>query len=240
MNRKLAVADLHGMYDLWRRIIDSLDKTDILYMLGDAADRGLDGWKIIKEALTDPRVIYIRGNHDQMLLDAWKSDWCDTDLWMYNGGYKTFQDVLSDHNSEIYLSQLNRTPYYYEYFNKNNQKVLLSHAGWTLLADDEFPERHDLLWGRAHIEDQCRWWKEAEPNVYMVHGHTPIPSSRFLKRQEMLPEDTVINETKTVCRYAQGHKICIDARCFATNKIAMLDLDTFEEIVFEPEVSVYE
>ena len=40
------------------------------------------------------------------------------------------------------------------------------------------------------------------------------------------------NITKTVLRYAHGHKICIDGRCFITNQIAILDLDTLDEKVF--------
>ena len=80
MNKTFAVADLHGQYNLWHQIIESLDETDILYVLGDCGDRGPDGWKIIKEALADPRVVYIRGNHDQMLLDSWKTEWRDNYL----------------------------------------------------------------------------------------------------------------------------------------------------------------
>ena len=81
MNKVYAISDIHGMYNLWRQVIDSLDETDTLYVLGDCGDRGPDGWKIIKEALSDPRIVYIRGNHDQMLLDSWKDEWSGYDYY---------------------------------------------------------------------------------------------------------------------------------------------------------------
>jgi serine/threonine protein phosphatase 1 len=126
MNKTYAIADIHGQYNLWRQIIESLDKTDTLYVLGDCGDRGLDGWKIIKEALKDPRVIYIRGNHDQMLLDSWKDEWCGYDyyLWMSNGGYSTFDSLMQDTNHEIFLKELARTKLYHCYENRMERKFI--------------------------------------------------------------------------------------------------------------------
>ena len=227
MDKTFAVADLHGMYGLWRQIIENLDETDTLYVLGDAADRGLDGWKIICEALKDPRVIYIRGNHDQMLLDCWRSEWCDNYLWFCNGGYETYNGIFTSENYELYLIQLAKTKLYHCYENKNGQKIHLSHAGFTLMENNEIPYNADLLWDREHIDMNCVWWPKENPNDYVVHGHTYCASkSRFSW------VDIDLNESHTVGRYCYGHKICIDGRSFLTNKIAMLDLDSLEETVF--------
>ena len=105
MNKTYAVADIHGQYNLWRQIIEYLDDTDTLYILGDCGDRGPDGWKIIKEALKDPRVIYIRGNHDQFLIDSWQDDWRLDGLWYYNGGYDTFEAASADQYADEYEGQ---------------------------------------------------------------------------------------------------------------------------------------
>lgn len=236
MNKTFCISDVHGMYNLWRQVIDSLDETDTLYMLGDAADRGPDGWKIIKEALTDKRVIYIRGNHDQMLLDAWRYDWTSDDyyMWMYNGGYETFDALIQDEKYETYLIQLARTKLYHCYENKEGKKIHLSHAGFTLLENDEIPNKDDLLWDRYHIDDHCDWWPEKNPNDYVVHGHTGCVSSTFKRRYA--PEgDMIWNKSMTMLKYTHGHKICIDGRCFSRNQIAMLDLDTLTEKVFYDE-----
>lgn len=231
MNKVYAVADLHGMYNLWRQIIDSLDETDTLYILGDCGDRGHDGWKIIKEALADPRVVYIRGNHDQMLLDCWKSEWHDNYLWFMNGGYETFDAILQDEKHEIYLMQLARTKLYHCYENKNGKKIHLSHAGFSLHEDNEIPYDEDLLWDREHIDDHCDWWPKENPNDYVVHGHTGCVSSIF-KRNSCAFGGIEFNKSRTMCKYAHGYKICIDGRCFLTQTIARLDLDTLEEKVF--------
>lgn len=231
MNRTYAVADLHGQYNLWRQIIESLDETDTLYILGDCGDRGPDGWKIIKEALRDPRVVYIRGNHDQMLLDSWKDEWSGYDyyLWMSNGGYSTFESLMQDTNHEIFLKELARTKLYHCYKNKEGKKIHLSHAGFTIREDGILPRDEELLWDRDHI-----YYDEFvnEETEYVVHGHTYCMSTIFKELSVWTPEEVNINDSWTVGRYHGGYKICIDGRCFGTGKIAMLDLDILEETVF--------
>ena len=66
------ITDLHGRYDLWRKIMDKITPEDTLYVLGDCADRGPDGWSIITEAFEHPQVIYLKGNHDAIIsMDIW-------------------------------------------------------------------------------------------------------------------------------------------------------------------------
>ena len=232
MNKVYAISDTHGMYNLWRQVIDSLDETDTLYMLGDAADRGHDGWKIIKEALADPRVVYIRGNHDQMLLDSWKTEWRDNYLWFSNGGYETWDALMMDEKYEIYLAQLARTKLYHCYENKEGKKIHLSHAGFTIREDGVLPRDGELLWDRDHI-----YYDEFanEETEYVVHGHTYCMSTIFKELSVWTPEEVNINDSWTVGRYHGGYKICIDGRCFGTGKIAILDLDTLTEKVFYDE-----
>ena len=224
------ISDLHGVYKLWEKIKNYLKPEDTLYILGDCADRGPDGWKIIKEVLKDPRTIYIRGNHDQFILDCWKSDWRDCNLWFYNGGYETYESIALDENAEIFLKELSKSTFYQCYINDKGQRFHLSHAGFTLLEGDNIPDNEDLLWDRYHIDDMCNWWIRENPNDYVVHGHTGCVSSIFKRNSIVM--DMEFNKTKTLCRYAHGHKICIDGRSFISNKIAMLNLDTLKEIVF--------
>lgn len=228
MGRVFAVADLHGVYPLWEQISNYLQEDDKIFVLGDCGDRCRDGWRLIKEVLRDPRAIYIRGNHDQFLLDAWRSEWRDTYLWFCNGGYETYDSVLQDENSEIYLIELSKTKLYHCYENKNGQRIHLSHAGFTLMEGDEIPNNEDLLWDRDHIADWCQWWPETNSNDYVVHGHTWCGSKSCFSR--VIGDE--INENKTVGRYCHGHKICIDGRSFRYGRCALLDLDTLAEIEF--------
>lgn len=65
--------DIHGMYDLYRAIMDYCNEQDpeaTIIFGGDACDRGTDGYKIIKELLDNPRVVYLKGNHEDMFVSA--------------------------------------------------------------------------------------------------------------------------------------------------------------------------
>ena len=230
MNKYYAVADLHGMYTLWRNVLKELDDTDILYILGDCGDRGPRGWDIIKEALRDPRVIYIRGNHDQMLIDAVKNpfDYEAVNLWYWNGGSSTHESIIADPDYEKYINQLARTRFSACYNNINGQIIHLTHAGYTLHENNELPWNEDLLWDREHIADSCTWWLNTNPNDDIIHGHTYCASSVF-----KFAPNLQLNSTKTVGRYCHGRKICIDGRSFMYNRCALLDLDTLEEKVIE-------
>ena len=231
MSNVYAVADLHGNLKLWDAVRSYLKPDDTLYVLGDCGDRGPHGWTIIKEALRDPRVVYIRGNHDQFILDSWRNDWMDNWLWFNNGGYQTYEDLLMDVNYEKYLIELSKTKFYHCYVNKEGQRIHLSHAGFTLMEDDVIPHKDDLLWDRDHIAAECNWWPEQNPTDYVVHGHTWCASRSCFS----MVSGVEINNTQTACRYAHGHKICIDGRSFIYNRCALLDLDTLQETVISVE-----
>lgn len=226
MNKVYAVADLHGMYTLWRNVLKELDDTDTLYILGDCGDRGPRGWDIIKEALADPRIIYIRGNHDQMLLDSWYSEWMDNGIWFWNGGYVTFEAILDDNGPDIYLHELAKTKLYHSYQNTQGQIIHLSHAGFTPpIHQEKFPSNQMLLWDREHFRDN---WPDNKENEYVIHGHSYCSSKSAFG---LIPIE--LNNSKTVGRYCDGHKICIDGRSFVYNKCALLDLDTLKEKIIE-------
>ena len=45
------ISDIHGQYEPFKRILQQINFSDddVLYVLGDAIDRGPDGIKILKE-----------------------------------------------------------------------------------------------------------------------------------------------------------------------------------------------
>lgn len=224
MGRILAVSDLHGNYPLWEKVKEQLQPDDELYFLGDAADRGLRGWDIIKEALANERVTYIRGNHDQFILDSWKDDWFDTALWFYNGGRQTYMAIMNDSVLEVEetLKKLQETPYARTLYIGNNI-IGLNHAGCSVGYGKDYA-LEDLIWDRGHIADDIQF----PDNIYIVHGHT---RAKYLYSYGAC--DVQLNSSKTVGRYCGGHKICIDGGSAYSNKCALLDLDTLEEMIIE-------
>lgn len=220
MSKIWACADLHGMLHLWRQIQEFCDKDDTIYVLGDSADRGPNPWETLKEVLRDSRVKYVRGNHDQMLLECWLNDArADTYTWYCNGGELTDEEIMKDSKREFYIHRLMEQPFKRVYTRPDGTKIHLTHAGFTLTEEGEYPDWYRLIWDRDHWRDRS----DITSNDYVVCGHTPVPL--LAKRCEV-----EVNESQTVAR--KGNKICIDGGCFATNKIVLLDLDTFEEVVF--------
>lgn len=209
-----AVSDIHGRKDLWLKANKEVFKeNDTIYFLGDAADRGPDGWEIIKTLLDDERVIYLKGNHEDMLYNAVKKGETTTLYW--NGGKSTFEAFKLDteENQRKYINKLKNLPLYVHWY-KDNKNVILSHAGMT--PDRPVFNREDWFWDREHLHDE---WFGASEDVYIIHGHTPV--------QNLVEYEGIVKPI----RYCNGHKIDIDLGAFVSNKLGILNLDTFEEII---------
>lgn len=231
---RYAVSDLHGDMSLFSQIIDFIKSDDIVYCLGDNNDRGKDGWPIIKAMLADKRFIYLKGNHEDMLARA-MLDWAKGDIYSkainilyYNGGSDTLQSWITDGANLGWYSKLKRLPLLTTYTNLSGINIIMSHAGFT--PGDVKPTDDDLLWDREHFLD--KWPQNAEQTI-ILHGHTPI--SYLVKEINQANKLCGKKEETWVCGafyYADNHKIDIDCGCFATQQTVLLNLDTFDEHIF--------
>ena len=209
-----AVSDIHGRKDLWLKANKEVfDPNDTIYFLGDAADRGPDGWEMIKTLLDDPRVIYLMGNHEDMLIRAIEEN--DLSLLYWNGGKNTFEayELDTQENQKKYLEKLKKLPKYETYYPFESKNILvLSHAGTT--PGRPIFDENDWLWDREHLYDE---WISDREDIFIIHGHTPVQNLYKFK-----------NIVKPIT-YCKGHKIDIDLGAFASNKLGILNLDTFED-----------
>ena len=218
--RTLVFSDLHGQYGLWKQIERFIQPDDKVYCLGDCADRGPDGWKIIKEVLNTPNITYIRGNHEQFIIDE------DYSLWRYNGGDPTINasDLDTDKNWDMVRRKLMDTPLIVNYTNNKGIDIALCHAGFDPKII-QYQDDYDLIWDRRHLE---RSWPEGWDNLIVIHGHTPIPYILdYVGVDEKPPKEN------RAYWYCDWHKCCIDMLSFQTKKAIVLDLNTFEEYLFE-------
>ena len=179
-------------------------------------------------------------------------------LWYQNGGRHTAQSFWDMTEEEVYAikNAIDKMPTKLTYTSPAGHTVILEHAGYTPF---NIPHHsHDPLWDRDHFHD--RWNTGYYPDMvldpdktYLVHGHTPVQYLRYMygyegktaltkeqtieKRQFMqeiiLDGEEIIKPT--IVRYCDGHKFDIDMCTIASNRIALLDLDTFEEIYFDGE-----
>lgn len=235
MNKTYACSDLHGRYDLWLQILNYCDETDTIYFLGDAIDRGPEGFEVMRSLLQDPRVKYLKGNHEELLTNASlylfgeETDAESYLVWLANGGNSTYEKLFIKQPIEVsedYVSTLKKLPIISIYNNKNNQKVILTHAG----CDPD--SITNVLWNREHLLTS-KW--TGEENTFIVHGHTPVQHlvSRHFERIETFDGKSFkLNDSPQVAYYCNRHKIDIDIGAYAVNKAVLLDLDTFEPIYF--------
>ena len=246
-----AFSDLHGRYDLWRKIFDHIRPGDHLVSLGDNIDRGPDGIKIWKE-IRDGGYFAIKGNHELMAENAIPILMTNhtneaTRLWYMNGGEETWKSMKTMSGPELidwvfYFKNLEQT-FFYE--NAYGETVILDHAGFTLGRDLAATP----YWDRNHFYDD---WPEGfvhpdEVNVYeaertfLIHGHTPVQfmytkygiNNRNKSDNWNCGEDAFDSFKPNVCRYCDGHKIDIDLGSVASDRAALINLENFEVTYIE-------
>lgn len=225
-----AISDLHGSLNLFQQIQSYIKKEDKVYVLGDCGDRGMYPWHTIIAVAKDPRFIYLKGNHENMLVNAFKKYKLTGDfnnrsslLLFHNGGYDTLLGLSSEENADEWCSYLEKRPVLDIYKNKDGIKIYLCHAGFTPYEENPVIFEDDLLWDRNHYFDNIDKIK-CEDSAVVVHGHTPT---------KYICYDLDLKIPEGALRYANGKKICIDCANYDSGKTVLLNLDTFEEIIFK-------
>lgn len=251
-----AISDIHGRYDLFEMLKQTLQADDICYVIGDCADRGPDGWKIIKEVYEDPRFIYLKGNHEDMLVEAMKDylrypedekepffDYSHSyRLCRHNGGGSTFRDWVHEKwNRNSWVQKLDKLPLKLIYINKKGQKVILTHAGYTPHLNQKLTNE-DYLWDRYHFN--CKWDEDFIDTI-IVHGHTPVPYMDEYMFRMYGDVDLDCNVKPGAFWYSKDscgrkHKVNIDSGAFFTGCLTLIDLDTWEQHLLMAEDCIYE
>ena len=229
-----ACSDLHGNKNFLKAIKEKIGPNDTVYFLGDACDRGPDGWEMIKEILADKRFIYLKGNHEDMLVKAHNEYFGsgrgeNIKLCVWNGGRPTLNAMLADDNfiREHTITELALLPLTAEYVNKNGELIHMSHAGWSMGL--ETPTSEEWVWDRTHFLD-ANWF--GPDNAIVIHGHTPIPY--LVEELSVFYEGLSEEELEPgALWYCGGHKICIDCGAHFTGVTTLINLDTFDEEIFE-------
>ena len=242
-----ACSDFHGMLHIYKSIKEFIKPEDKVIYLGDAGDRGPEPWETIKTILTDPQFIYLKGNHEDMLADA-LCDFIDRGCPSYhsysllsrNGGDETFAQAIAETDVEGWYRKLVKLPLIEEYTNTQGERIVLSHAGFTpwksdLYEDDEEkkdtvyrkPHYDDLIWDRDHFLDE--WTKEDCVDCFIIHGHTPIP---YLL--DIIDPACQMDEIEPgALWYNNDRKCCIDCGAVFTGQCVLLNLDTWDEEIFQ-------
>lgn len=190
--RIYAIGDIHGRYDLLRRLLDrvgehaqALPPSESLHIvfLGDLVDRGPDSAKVVDflydlQQSTD-QVIVLMGNHEEAMVQALEGDTGVLQRWLGVGGAETLQSYgvrLPDARDD-----LRRYTRYLQASLPAQQVRWLRSLPLTARSGDYFfchagirpgvplprQAREDLLWIRHDFVDD-----EADHGAVIVHGHT--------------------------------------------------------------------
>ena len=240
-------SDLHGRYDLWEKICARVQPNDWLISLGDNIDRGPDGIKIWEEIRKREKCISIKGNHEAMAAAAipilmTNNENKTTRLWFNNGGDITWESLKHKSGPELvewftYFDELEEN---YYFINEKEQTIILDHAGFTL-GKENYSEP---LWDRRHFYEV---WPEENSDfdpatTFLIHGHTPVQYMylKFGIHNEDKKDDWEIPckgieppQKPNIVRYCDGHKFDIDLGSYASNRVALMNIDTFEVIYIE-------
>lgn len=228
MAKHYAISDLHGMYDIYEQVCAMLQPDDVVYFLGDAADRGYACFKTMKAIYHNPQWIYLKGNHEDMMVNALAQHMNDNyyieenpmTLWFYNGGSNTFNEWLEDGGDLKWIDRLDKLALQIEYTNTKGIIFHMSHAGYTLGI---FPWGDKLLWDRTHFFN--KWDEKKYPNDICIHGHTPIEYlyEKLNYHFDICSSYNSANPEAAI--YCNGHKIDIDNGAFYTGATVLYDLD---------------
>ena len=186
MGLSYAVADIHGRYDLFDKMLAKIfafhakhgaayGKLGRLVTLGDYVDRGPDSRAVLQRILTLPQeaarhglqAVSLMGNHEEMMLLAIQhgDNSVHAHNWALNGGiqalrsYGELTGAAVDREHVDLLRSLKKIAIF--------DNLVFAHAGinghrelWEQTSDD-------LLWTRNpfHGEHRC--------HRLVVHGHTP-------------------------------------------------------------------
>ena len=223
---RYVVSDLHGRFDIYKAIESFRKSGDKIICLGDCGDRGPQSIETCKAVANNPDWTYMMGNHEHMTLEALKEEKFKRSSSFYtpdafsvsinNGGQDTYQGMVE--NLDHWIKYLNSLSYKIDIKNEQGFDIVLTHAGFDPTYE---PSNWDYIWDRSHIHMPWPVGPKYDKTI-LIHGHTPIPTIN--------PKWEPIDGSFF---YADGHKINIDCGSVWTGTAVMLNIDTFDEEIFE-------
>lgn len=169
MGRTYVMSDIHGMADLFKRMLEQIgfSDEDTLYILGDMIDRGPDPAGILDFVMSHKNVIALRGNHEDGF-----AEWYDNveDKVQQRYYYNTY-DVLMDCEATRkkipeYVGFMKRLPLYRK-LKMNGNCYLMAHASTEEILR-VWKRKERLIWDTSLIDRQ-----RGIPGYVSIVGHVP-------------------------------------------------------------------
>ncbi|WDV44942.1 metallophosphoesterase [Clostridiaceae bacterium M8S5] len=216
--RIVAISDIHGSYDLLKRLIDraKLKENDYLIILGDAIQKGEDNRKTldyIKELSKRNNTIILTGNHERYILGLLKEENaedlayhlnnvrypCIIKEWINELGieYKSINDIKNIQTKIVsryqdYIRYMMDLPIALEL-----DEFIFVHAGIDDIEDWTQSEVRSMLSISEFLE------KKHSAGKYVVVGHWPTQNYR----ERSLNGDVIIDNKKKIIAIDGGNGV---------------------------------
>ncbi len=229
--RSFAVADIHGCYDKYRHLLETIgfSDNDILYVLGDVIDRGPDGIRILEDMIARPNIFCLRGNHEQNALIFLREYGFDEPgemadrlkgqfrAWLSpaNGGRETYEAFrkLDETTKRLILEYLNAMPVYRR-LEVGGQRFFLAHT----VPEKEKMEHPETCSFQTFLFGKPEFDKQYYEKTVIVTGHTPT---------------SLIDSESTGRIWKGNNHVAIDCGAVYGNRLGCVCLDTMEEYYAE-------
>ncbi len=189
MGYQYVISDLHGNYDKYIQVFDTIKfcDDDTLFVLGDVVDRGDQPIKILQDMMVRPNVVPLIGNHEVFALKCLRlltseiTEQSITQLqsgdleilleWSMQGGRSTIDDFvrLSYPERQSILEYLGEFSLYEELY-VNGEEYVLVHGG---LQNFDVNKAIDEYTPEEILFDRPDYSKIYFPDKFLVTGHTP-------------------------------------------------------------------
>lgn len=189
----ICLTDIHGCFYTMIRLLNQCPKPARLVFAGDEIDRGPHSRKVVEFAMQNALPI-VMGNHTDLCVDFYRPEkskcgsFYERGIWLYNGGDKAVRnwpigpdnparkghfgsqdEYVGGRVPDSVLDWFEGLPAYLtpsDQLDENGRKLLVSHTGYGLEADDG--GWFGALWGR-HEHGDGRF---PDDNYYRVYGHS--------------------------------------------------------------------
>jgi serine/threonine protein phosphatase 1 len=235
--KKWIIPDLHGCVKTLKHLVEEkirLQKSDIIYFLGDYIDRGPNSKGVLDYVMSLDvqgfNVKPLKGNHEEYFLIALEKEanlkkkyfFFDEKNrllaeWIEHGGRDTlasFGVTKINQISEKYREWIGKLENYYI-----EEKYVIVHAGLNVSLKDPFEDIHSMLWTRSFEVNP-----EKIGNRKVVHGHVPV-SLDFIR---------------TCIANKDLNYLPLDNGCYLPNRKGMGNLLAFEinssELLVQPNI----
>jgi len=182
------MSDIHGEYDKFIKMLGKIGfcDEDMLYIIGDSVDRGPKPIKVLQYAYEHKNIVHLMGNHEAMALKVLKclmlnndvinrkSLYRDVELWMYNRGDVTLEQLEQLTTEEcVKLVKFMQSFKLIDEVRVGERAFILVHGGLASFDKDKTLEAYakgdKSLWERPNFDKGYY----CEKNKYVVVGHTP-------------------------------------------------------------------